>query len=482
MSYTYFTISAIKKKSVRIFETVLPIIWFLQNRTREAFFPTNINIVKVKFEQILSRISVIDRDVNELNKIKSTLPDDRPYSSGLQLIFDKQITNLLNERNNLLEQSISNPPAWLLNGKNGQQKYEVIQTVPTHDADFKKPEPSDQDIISFIKALPKTEIHLHLEACVNKQTLKQMFKNNGVVISEEDFEKKYMFHDLNGFIQLFLFIQSAVKTPKDFSYMIDSLADYMRADNILYSEVFVAPTKFIQNGIDFEEMMEVIVKRIRAIKQEDGTEINILIDVSRTFGSENAMSNLNRVLKLKYPEVIGIGLGGAEQMGPAKDFESVFKKAKEEGLRTVVHAGEDEGPISIWDSINYLKVERIGHGTSAIQDPDLVEYLRQTQIPIEICLTSNVFTGKYVKKEENHPVRQYFDQGVYTCVNTDDPEIFDVNLSYEFFKMYRFLNFTIEELIELIKKGIYATFHPDKDSLWKKIESDILKIRKQHNL
>lgn len=437
--------------------------------------------MKVKFEQILNRISVIDRDINELNKIKSQLPDDRPYSSGLQLIFDKQITNLLNERNLILEQRIPNPPAWIHHGKNGQAKYEVIQTVPA-DQEFTNTEPTDQDIMSFIKALPKTEVHLHLEACVNKQTLKQMFKKNGIKISEEEFEKKYTFHDLNGFIQLFLFIQSAVKTHNDFSFMIDSLAEYMRNDNIKYSEVFVAPTKFIQNGIDFEKMMEVIVKRIREVKQEDGTEIHILVDVSRTFGQENAMNNLNRVLKLKYPEVIGIGLGGAEQMGPAKDFESVFKKAKEEGLRTVVHAGEDEGPNSIWDSINYLKVERIGHGTSAIQDPDLVEYLKETQIPIEICLTSNVFTGKYVKKEENHPVREYFDQGLYTCINTDDPEIFDVSLSYEYFKMYRFLEFSIEELIELIKKGIYATFHQDKDSLWKKFESEILKIRKKHNL
>jgi adenosine deaminase len=336
--------------------------------------------------------------------------------------------------------------------------------------------------MTFIKSLPKTEVHLHLEACVNKQTLRKMFKKNGMNISEEEFERKYMFHDLNGFIQLFLFIQSAVKEPEDFSFMINSLAEYMRTDNILYSEVFVAPTKFIQNGLNFEKMMEVIVQRIREIKQEDGTDINILVDVSRTFGSENAMNNLNRVIKLKYPEVIGIGLGGAELMGPAKDYEAVFRKAKEEGLRTVVHAGEDEGPISIWDSINYLKTERIGHGTSAILDQDLVEYLKDSQIPIEICLTSNVFTGKYVKKEENHPVRQYFDQGLFTCVNTDDPEIFDVNLSYEYFKMYRFLNFNIDELVTLIKKGVYASFHPDKEQLWSKFEKDIKKLRKKHSL
>lgn len=439
--------------------------------------------MKAKFEQILNRIAIIDRDVNELNRIKSKLPDDRPYSSGLQLIFDKQINNLHDERDILLKQTVPNPPAWLVenHSTNGHHKHEVIQTIPTIDPNYKNTEPTEQEVMAFIKALPKTEIHLHLEACVNKQTLREMFQKNGVEISEEDFEKKFMFHDLNGFIQLFLFIQSAVKSHEDFSFMIDSLAEYMKADNIIYTEVFVAPTKFIQNGIDFDKMIETMVNRIREIRERDGIEIRLLIDVSRTFGTENAMNNLNRVLNLDYPEVLGIGLGGAELMGPAKDYEEVFLKAREAGLHTVIHAGEDDGPWSIWDSINYLKVERIGHGTSAIQDPDLVDFLKETQIPIEICLTSNVFTGKYVKKEENHPVREYYDKGVYTCINTDDPEIFDVNLSYEYFKLYRFLNFTIEELIDLIKKGVYATFHPDKDALWKRINSEIIKVRTKHN-
>jgi len=137
--------------------------------------------VKAKFEQILTRISIIDRDVNELNRIKSKLPDDRPYSSGLQLIFDKQINNLLDERDILLGQTVPNPPAWLVGDiTNGHHKHEVIQTIPTIDPNYKNTEPTEQEVMAFIKALPKTEIHLHLEACVNKPTLKEMFKKNGI--------------------------------------------------------------------------------------------------------------------------------------------------------------------------------------------------------------------------------------------------------------------------------------------------------------
>lgn len=436
--------------------------------------------MKTRFEQILNRISIIDRDVNELNRIKSELPDDKTYSSGIQLIFDKQINTLLDERESLLKLNVVNPPAWLYS--NGHHKTNGISTLVKTEQEYEYKAPTEQQVMDLIKAFPKTEVHLHLEACVNKTTLKQLFNKNGIEVSEEEFEKKFMFHDLNGFIQLFLFIQSAIKSHEDFALLIDSLVDYMRSDNIVYAEVFVAPSRFIQNGIDFEKMIEVIVRRIREYEAEDGTEVKLLIDVSRTFGPENAMNNLNRVLKLNYPEVIGIGLGGAELMGPARDYEEVFKVAKEAGLRRVVHAGEDDGPWSIWDSINYLKVERIGHGTSAIQDPDLIEFLKESQIPIEICLTSNVFTGKYVKKEENHPVRYYYDHGVNTCINTDDPEIFNVNLSYEYFKLYRFLNFTIDEIVNMIKKGVYATFHTDKEGVWKDMEEEILEIREAAKL
>jgi adenosine deaminase len=194
------------------------------------------------------------------------------------------------------------------------------------------------------------------------------------------------------------------------------------------------------------------------------------------------MNNLKRVIQLKHKEVIGIGFGGAELLGPAKDFGDVFKAARDAGLHCVVHAGEDDGPWSIWDSLKVLKAERIGHGTSAIQDPRLLEYLKEKQIPIEICLTSNVFTGKYVRKEEHHPVRAYYDMGILTCINTDDPEIFNVNLTYEYFKLYRFLGFNLDEIVDLVKKGVYSSFHPNKDELWERIQDQIVQLRLQHSL
>jgi len=439
--------------------------------------------VNITFEQILERIGIIDRDVSELNRLKSRLPADRPYSPSLQISFDKQINVLLTERVSLMDLVVANPPDWLFPELKEDERKIAANLAPTlFVGDLSVRQPAEQDVINFIRALPKTEIHLHLEACVNKHTLKDLLKKNNIQVTDEEFEKKFNFSDLNGFIQLFFFIQSAVKSPEDFSYMISSLAEYLRANNIVYAEVFFAPSKFIQNGLDFEEMIEALVKKIRQIKLEDGTEIRILVDVSRSFGNANAMNNLNRVLKIKHDEVIGIGLGGPELLGPAKDYADVFKLARESGLRTVAHAGEDDGPWSIWDTVSILQAERIGHGTSAIQDPELVKYLKEKKIPIEICITSNIFTGKYVRKEQNHPVRYYYDQGLVTAINTDDPEIFNVSLTYEYFKLYRFLDFSLEEIIDILKKGVYATFHPNKDALWASMEAKIQSVKRQFNL
>lgn len=440
--------------------------------------------MKSNFEQILKRIATIERDISELNRLKKRLPDDRPYYPGLQSVFDKQIQVLLAEKKSILGLRIQNPPSWLASHLNGKALEEPEETHVSEDVvSFSPLVPTGEgDVYQFLKKLPKTEVHLHLEACINQGTLRQLLEKNEVVYTEAEFQEKFNFKDLNGFIQLFFFIQSAIKEEEDFAFLVDSLADYLREDNIVYAEVFLAPTRFIQNGLDFDLIMETIVRRIREIREEDGTDIRILVDISRTFGLDNALANLEKVLRLNYEEVIGIGLGGAELLGPSKEYEQAFRVAREAGLHCVAHAGEDDGPWSIWDTLRLLKAERIGHGTSAIQDPELVEYFKENRIPIEICLTSNLFTGKYVRKPENHPVRYYYDKGLMVCINTDDPEIFNVRMTDEYYKLYKHLGFTVEEIIDLIKKGVYCSFHPRKEKLWKKMESEINRLQSKFQL
>jgi adenosine deaminase len=209
--------------------------------------------------------------------------------------------------------------------------------------------------------------------------------------------------------------------------------------------------------------MDFFVKKIDEIYEKDHIKIRLLIDVSRTFGAENAQNNLDIVLKYNSDKIIGIGLGGAESKGPAAEYKDVYANAKKAGLCRVAHAGEDVGPESVWDSIKLLDAQRIGHGISSIQDENLVKYLADNKIPLEICPTSNVFTKKYVQKIEDHPIRPFFDKGVIVTVNTDDPTFFNVSLLDEYWNLYTKLNFTLDEIKQIIINAFEVSFMPEND-------------------
>lgn len=318
---------------------------------------------------------------------------------------------------------------------------------------------NEKNFCEMLAKIPKAEVHLHIEAVITLKSVKQLYKQRyGQPMSKEDQVALFSYDDLNGFIKAFLQVQDLFSSVEDFNFVFDDLGEYLSKNNIVYAEAFFAPSAFLKKGFDYGEMTKIFSKKIKEIKEKYGCVVKLLLDVSRTFGCENAMKNYELLEKYPCKDVIGIGLGGAEVKGPAKEFEPVFKKAKEAGWHVVAHAGEDVGPESIWDSINYLGVERIGHGISAIQDEKLLEHLKETQLPLEVCVTSNVFTKKFVNSAEEHPVRKFFDKGVFVTINTDDPVFFKTTLIEEFWILYNKLNFTLEEIKQLIHNSFNATF------------------------
>ena len=189
----------------------------------------------------------------------------------------------------------------------------------------------------------------------------------------------------------------------------------------------------------------------------------MIMDVSRTFGCDNAMKNYELLKQFPSKNIIGIGLGGAESKGPAKDFAPVYDLAIKEGYVAVAHAGEDVGPESIWDSLNYLHAQRIGHGLTACQDEELMKSLEKSKTPIEICITSNTFTKKIVQKAKDHPVKMYFDRGISVNINTDDPVFFKTTLINEYWLCHHDLNFTMDEIKQLVKNSFLQAFMSDKE-------------------
>jgi adenosine deaminase len=435
--------------------------------------------MKVTFEQIYKKIKNIDKEILELQNLKKRIPQNKPYSLDLHLSFDKIINDLINQKLELEQLEIENPPEDLI-----QNVLTVDLATASAIRAIPKPEIEEEDkvILDFLRKLPKTEIHLHIEACISKETIIKILQEHKENFDVEEIEKLYQFKNLNEFIKLFLFILDSIKKPEDFQFIFENLKHYLIQNNIRYAEVFYAPSRLIQNGLEFREIARTLDYLAKECVLDGGPEVKFLVDVSRTFGPENASKNLKRLLDAKVDTHIGIGLGGAELMGPARDFKDIFAQARAEGLHCVAHSGEDDGPWSIWDTVQILKAERIGHGTSAIQDPDLLEYLRDRQIPIEICLTSNLFTGKYVRRPQDHPVRRYYDMGIICSINTDDPEIFNVDLTQEYYKLYKYLNFSITEIIDLIRMGVDSTFKNNKFLMWKSFEKEIKHLREEYQL
>ena len=324
----------------------------------------------------------------------------------------------------------------------------------------------------LLLAVPKTEIHIHLEGLASVDTVWTLIQKNKISIpdvgSEEDIRRKFRVKSLQEFIDLFLnVIQNAFREVDDVRLLISDAQSYLKRNNIVYAEIHFAPSAFLRNGHRFDRLMSVLEEGATAL-EKDGLVVRFLIDVSRTFGVENAMQNLELTLDHRIPAIVGIGLGGQAAGGPARDFVAVFERARSAGLRVVAHAGEAVGPESVRDAVEILGAERIGHGVSAVKDPAVMDLLDRRHVPLEACPTSNLFTGHYVTKLQEHPIRAFFERGLRVTVNTDDPAIFGVGLVDEYTNLMSEGIFDTAQTLRLVKNGIYATFLPSdaQDRMW----------------
>lgn len=324
-------------------------------------------------------------------------------------------------------------------------------------------------ISEFIHSLPKTEIHIHAEATVSFDSyfaLNRKYNMDPTLKGPADFRKFLEMDSLAAMIKNFLYLQTLFRAPEDFALIVPDVEAYARRNNIRYMETFVAPSMVLRQGdVDFQGILDPLVEGFDRLASSGGPDVRILIDVSRTFGPENAKRNVDHILGYlahrSTDRVIGIGLGGQESGNPCGPYKNVFRAAREAGLHAVAHAGEEMGPESIRDAILQLGAERIGHGTSAIQDASVMDLLVERSIPLEICPASNVVTGKYVRRYEDHPLRPFFDRGIIVTLNTDDPVLFDVELEEEYRRVADKLAFDRAGVVKLLENGIRASFMDD---------------------
>lgn len=259
------------------------------------------------------------------------------------------------------------------------------------------------------------------------------------------------------FLISFYFARYFIKNKNDFQDLVYSVLNNLKAQNIVYAEISVSIADYENRGIRFEDLMQCLEKAAGS----GIIKVNWIIDVTRDSGRKGAMRTLEKVIAHKSESIIGINLGGSEHLFPAKNYGHVYDLAQKAGFRLTVHAGEAKGPESVWDALRILHAERIGHGVRSIEDPVLVRYLAKNRIALEICPTSNIFTGAYESYNE-HPLKQLFDAGVPITINTDDPTFFRTTLNEEYLHAYR-LGLNESDLLAIMRNGFLFSFLPDKE-------------------
>ena len=316
---------------------------------------------------------------------------------------------------------------------------------------------------SFLSTLPKAELHLHLEGSIAPSTLHDLQLGRGVKATLAEVEKLYQYDDFVGFLMAFKAITEQLRTPEDYELITHRLMERLKAENVLHAEVYVSVGICLWREQEFAPIFEALERGRRRGERDFGVSLLWIFDAVRHFGEERAQEVAELAVRYRDRNVVGFGIGGDERKGPPELFRDVYAYCADHGLHLTAHAGESAGPESIWGALN-LRAERIGHGLTASQDTDLVHELSERQIPVEICLTSNLKTG-VCSDIAQHPVRNYFDQGIMITVNTDDPALFRTTLAREYQLLQEHFAFTEEQLREVARNSFEASFLPAEKKL-----------------
>ncbi|HEX3822451.1 MAG TPA: adenosine deaminase [Candidatus Sulfotelmatobacter sp.] len=316
---------------------------------------------------------------------------------------------------------------------------------------------------AFIRQLPKAELHLHLEGAVTPATLLELRRRHSDATTLAETEALYRYSDFPSFLMAFKEVSAHLRGPDDYELAAYRLMQQLKDENVLHAEVYVAVGVCLFRKQDFAAIFEGLERGRARGARDFGVSLLWIFDATRHFGVEAAQNVFELAVHYRDRHVVGVGIGGDEQKAPPELFRGVYAYAEDHGLRLTAHAGETGPPESVWGALN-LRAERIGHGYTAARDADLVEELAQRQIPVEICITSNVRTG-VCKSVSEHPVRNFFDQGVMVTLNTDDPALFRTSLAREYQLAQDTFGFTDEHLRELARNSFEASFLPAEKKL-----------------
>ncbi|MER5613221.1 adenosine deaminase [Streptomyces sp. NPDC002215] len=316
------------------------------------------------------------------------------------------------------------------------------------------------DLHPFIAGLPKAELHVHHVGSASPRIVAELaahHPDSKVPTDPEALADYFTFTDFGHFIEVYLSVVDLIRTPEDVRLLTFEVARDMARQNIRYAELTVTPFSSTRRGIPEQAFMEAIEDARKAAEAELGVVLRWCFDIPGEAGLESAEETARLAVDLRPEGLVSFGLGGPEIGVERPQFKPYFDRAIAAGLHSVPHAGETTGPQTVWDALIHLRAERIGHGTSSVQDPKLLAHLAEHRIPLEVCPTSNIAT-RAVADIEQHPVREMVDAGVLVTINSDDPPMFGTDLNNEYAVAARLLGLDERGLASLAKNAVEASY------------------------
>lgn len=289
-----------------------------------------------------------------------------------------------------------------------------------------------------IAALPKAELHLHLEGSIQPATACALAARHRVTVTEEEVRQRYAFQDFRAFLEAFKWVTSFLREPQDYAFITHALGEQLLAQRVVYAETTLSVGVMLLRKQSPEANFEAILRASERFRKR-GLRMHWIFDAVRQFGADAAAEVLHAAQQCASPELLAFGIGGDELSIATKEFRAAYDRAAELGLHRVIHAGEIGGPEKIREAIELLSVERIGHGIAAMHDPALRDFLAERRIVLEICPQSNLRTGALalqLRQQDasihEHPLPALLRHGIPVVLSTDDPAMFHTTLNGEY--------------------------------------------------
>ncbi|MCG2609266.1 adenosine deaminase [Acinetobacter sp. SM34] len=318
--------------------------------------------------------------------------------------------------------------------------------------------------IELIQAMPKAELHVHIEGTFEPELMFEIAQRNHIDIpykSVEEVKQAYNFHNLQSFLDIYYAGANVLIHEQDFYDLAWAYFEKCAADNVVHSEMFFDPQTHTDRGIAFEIVIKGLKRACDDAKAKFGITSHLIMCFLRHLSEEAAFETLEQVLPYK-DQIIGVGLDSSEVGHPPAKFERVFAKAREEGFLVVAHAGE-EGPAEyVWQALDLLHVNRVDHGVRSEEDPKLMQRLIAEKMPLTVCPLSNLKLC-VVEDMAQHNIRRLLQQGVHVTVNSDDPSYFGGYMNDNFIAITQALDLTNAELKQLAKNSFEASFISDAE-------------------